>query len=119
VLRRLDKAFTNFFGRLKKGEKPGYPRFKGKYRYDSFTYPQSGFTLDYQKRKLRLSKIGNITIRLHRRIPAEGVIKTCTIKRDVGHWYVFFAVALPDPAPGPQKTIKKAIGVVLSCLATQ
>ena len=46
TLRRLDKTFTSFFRRIKKGEKAGYPRFKGKYRYDSFTYPQSGFTLD-------------------------------------------------------------------------
>jgi len=111
ALRRLDKTFTNFFRRIKKGEKAGYPRFKGKYRYDSFTYPQSGFALDYHKKKLRLSKIGNITIRLHRRIPDEGVIKTCTIKRDVDHWYACFAVAQPDPAPGSQRAIKKAIWV--------
>ena len=111
TLRRLDKAFTNFFRRIKKGEKAGYPRFKGKYSYDSFTYPQSGFALDYHKKKLQLSKIGSLTIRLHRTIPAEGVIKTCTIKRDVDHWYACFAVALPDPTPGTQRAIKKAIGV--------
>jgi putative transposase len=111
VLRRLDKTFNNFFRRIKKGEKAGYPRFKGKYRYDSFTYPQSGFTLDYQKKKLRLSKIGSITIKLHRPLPAEGIIKTCTIKRDVDHWYACFAVELPDPTSGSQRELKKAIGV--------
>jgi len=111
VLRRLDKTFTNFFRRIKKGEHAGYPRFKGKYRYDSFTYPQSGFALDYQKKKLRLSKIGSITITLHRPIPAEGVIKTCTITRDVDHWYACFAVVLPDLAPHTQREIKAVIGV--------
>jgi len=111
VLRRLDKTFTNFFRRIKKGEHAGYPRFKGKYRYDSFTYPQSGFALEKKKEKLRLSKIGSITIKLHRPIPSEGVIKTCTIKRDVDHWYACFAVELPGPAPGSQRAIKKAIGV--------
>jgi putative transposase len=111
TLRRLDKTFNNFFRRLKKGEKAGYPRFKGKYRYDSFTYPQSGFALEKKKKKLRLSKIGDITIKLHRPIPAEGVIKTCTIKRHVDHWYACFAVELPDPAPRSQRAIKKAIGV--------
>ena len=40
------------------GENPGYPRFKGKGRYDSITYPQSGFGLD--SGKLHLSKIGDI-----------------------------------------------------------
>jgi putative transposase len=111
VLRRLDKTFTYFFRRLKKGEKAGYPRFKGKYRYDSFTYPQSGFALDYHNKKLRLSKIGSLTIKLHRPIPTEGVIKTCTITRDVDHWYACFAVKFPDPAPGSQRELKKAIGV--------
>ena len=112
TLRRLDKTFCNFFRRIKKGEKAGYPRFKGTYRYDSFTYPQSGFALNYHHKKLRLSKIGDITIKLHRPIPSEGVIKTCTITRDVDHWYACFAVALPDPAPGTQqRAIKSAIGV--------
>ncbi|MHA2061276.1 MAG: RNA-guided endonuclease InsQ/TnpB family protein [Candidatus Sifarchaeia archaeon] len=112
VLRRLDKTFTNFFRRINKEEKAGYPRFKGKYRYDSFTYPQSGFALEKKRKKLWLSKIGSINIKLHRPIPAEGVIKTCTIKRDVDHWYACFSVAKPDLAPGcQQRGIKKAIGV--------
>jgi len=110
TLRRLDKTFKHFFRRSKKGENAGYPRFKGKYRYDSFTYPQSGFALE--KKKLRLSKIGSITIKLHRPIPSEGVIKTCTIKRDVDHWYACFSLELPDPAPGSQqREIQNAIGV--------
>ena len=111
TLRRLDKTFNNFFRRLKKGENAGYPRFKGKYRYDSFTYPQSGFALEKKKNKLRLSKIGGITIKLHRQIPAEGVIKTCTVKRHIDHWYACFSLELPDPDPQTQREIKKAIGV--------
>lgn len=39
VLRRGDKSFKAFFRRIKSVEKPGYPRFKGKGRYKSFTYP--------------------------------------------------------------------------------
>jgi putative transposase len=88
VLRRSDKAFENFFRRCKNGEKPGYPRFKGKDRYDSFTYPQSGFRLEGDK--LHLSKIGSCRVRLSR--PIEGAIKTCTIKPEVDGWYVIFAV---------------------------
>ena len=41
---RVDLAFQAFFRRVRAGEKePGYPRFRGKGRYDSFCYPQSGF----------------------------------------------------------------------------
>lgn len=31
TLQDLDTAFQNFFRRVKKGEKPGYPRFKSKH----------------------------------------------------------------------------------------
>ncbi|MDP7079777.1 MAG: transposase [Candidatus Undinarchaeales archaeon] len=89
VLRRLRKAFDAFFRRVRNGETPGYPRFKGKGRYDSLTYPQSGFSLSPDERRLTLSKIGSIRIELHR--PLEGRVKTCTIKRDVDQWYVVFS----------------------------
>ncbi len=88
VLKRLDKTFKAFFGRVKKGEKAGFPRFKGKNcrRCDSFCFPQSGFKLVGDK--LTLSKIGNMRIRLSREI--EGKIKTCAVKREVDGWYVIF-----------------------------
>ncbi|MDD4579498.1 MAG: transposase, partial [Methanothrix sp.] len=66
VLRRLDKSFKSFFRRVKNGETPGNPRFKGKGWYKSFTYPQVGFKLDGSK--LTLSKIGSIRIFKHREV---------------------------------------------------
>lgn len=88
VLRRLENTFQAFFRRVRNGEKPGFPRFKGHSRYDSFTYPQypSGVSL---REKLYLSKIGGIRIKLHREI--KGTIKTVTIKREVGKWYAVFS----------------------------
>src|ERR1700687_4082324 len=87
VLRRLDKAFQNFFRRCKHGENPGFPRFQSRHRYESFTYPdQAGWklTVEQQGKKLKgtlsLSKIGKATVTLHR--PLEGKITTVTIKRD-------------------------------------
>jgi putative transposase len=88
TLRRVDKTFDAFFRRCRDGETPGYPRFKPASRYDSFTYPQSGFRLAGDK--LHLSKIGSCRVRLSR--PIEGTIKTCSIKREVDGWYVVFAV---------------------------
>ncbi|WP_253729655.1 RNA-guided endonuclease InsQ/TnpB family protein [Thermus scotoductus] len=44
VIERVDLAFKGFFRRVKAGQKAGYPRFKGKGRYDSFTFPQAGTT---------------------------------------------------------------------------
>lgn len=63
VLRRLKKAFDNFFRRVKAGQNPGYPRFRGEGRYKSFTYPQSGFKLEGTR--LTLSKIGSIRVFKH------------------------------------------------------
>src|SRR5438876_5721820 len=83
ALRRLDKAFDAFFRRVKAGDKPGYPRFRSRARYDSFTFSQSGFEI--KQGNLALSKIGHIKIKLHCAI--EGTIKTCTIKRTpTGKW---------------------------------
>jgi len=87
VLRRVDKAFTAFFKRCKHGKTPGYPRFQGKGRYDSFTYPQAGFSVTHDNR-VCLAKIGSIKVKLHR--PIQGKVKTCTIKREGDHWYVVF-----------------------------
>lgn len=86
TLKRLDKTFKAFFSRIKKGEKAGFPRFKGKNFFDSFCFPQSGFKLSGDK--LTLSKIGTMRIRLSREI--EGCVKTCAIKREVDGWYVIF-----------------------------
>jgi putative transposase len=91
----LDKAFENFFRRVKeRGEKAGFPRFRSRFRYDSFTYAQSGFSLNG---KLRLSKIGELRIKLHR--PIEGQIKTLTITRSAtGKWFACFSVEVePEP----------------------
>jgi putative transposase len=88
TLRRVDKTFDAFFRRCQNGEPPGYPRFKSASRYDSFTYPQTGFRLEGDK--LHLSKIGSCRVRLSR--PIEGTIKTCAIKREADGWYVVFAV---------------------------
>ncbi|MBT9164811.1 MAG: hypothetical protein DDT23_00818 [candidate division WS2 bacterium] len=88
VLFRVDRAFQNFFRRVKAGEKPGYPRFKNEGRYDSFCYPQSGFKITEQG--LKLSKIGTLKIKLHRQ--PVGTIKTCVIKREIDKWYVCFSV---------------------------
>ncbi len=87
VLRRVDKAFKAFFRRVKNGEKPGYPRFQGYGRYESFTFPQSGFSLTVDNR-VCLSKMGTIKVKRHREL--QGTIKTCTVKREGTHWYVVF-----------------------------
>ncbi len=89
TLRRLDKAFKAFFSRINKSQTPGFPRFKPKSRFDSFTFPQqSGWKLK-QADQLYIHGVGTIKITLHRKI--EGVIKTVSIKREGRKWYAVFS----------------------------
>ncbi len=88
VLKRLDKTFKAFFGRIKRGEKAGFPRFKSKNFFDSFTFPQTGFKLDGNT--LTLSKIGKMKLQLSQNV--VGKVKTCTIKKEVSGWFVIFTV---------------------------
>jgi putative transposase len=88
VLKRVQKAFDGFFRRIKRGVKAGFPRFQGRNRYDSFTYPQGGWSI--KNDRLTLSKIGTLKVKFHRE--AIGKVKTCTIKREGEKWFVCFAV---------------------------
>jgi len=91
---RLDLAFKAFFRRIKAGEKePGFPRFRGRERYDSFCYPQSGYRLNGAR--VFLSKIGHVKAIIHR--PLEGVVKTCCVRRtSAGKWFVSFSCEVED-----------------------
>ena len=62
VVLRLKNAFDAYFRRVKAGETPGYPRFRGRGRYDSLTFPQVpvGCALDTTEGRLAVSKVGRI-----------------------------------------------------------
>ena len=102
VQARVDLAFQAFFRRVKAGEEPGYPRFKGKGLYDSFTFKQSGFNLVDDK--LTISKVGDVRVKLHRPICAD--IKTLTIQRDaVGNFYACFSCECDDQPLEPTPSV--------------
>ncbi len=89
VIERLDKAYANFFRRVKKGNgEVGFPRFKGRGRYDSFILKQAGWIIDGEYLSIR--NIGRFKLRLSR--PIEGDIKTITIHREAtDKWYACFS----------------------------
>lgn len=115
VLHRVDKAFKAFFRRCKAGQKPGHPRYKSRPRYDSLTYPQSGFGIDEQG-KLSLAKIGHLRLVQHRTF--KGVVKTCTITRSAtGKWFVCFACDEVSPVVLPASQAQVGIDVGLKTFA--
>jgi len=110
VLERLDRAYAGFFRRIRNGEKAGYPRFRGRHRYDSFTLKQTGWKLD--SRYLAIRNIGRLKMRLSR--PIEGDIKTITIRREpTGKWYACFSCDnVPERRlPESGKTIGLDVGI--------
>lgn len=97
VLLRLEKGMKAFFRRINEGQTPGFPRFQGRNRYNSFTYPD-GAGCKLHGNILHLSKIGDIKVKLHR--PIEGTMKTCTMKQEGDQWYVTFSCEIPDKQVG-------------------
>ena len=89
TLRQLDKAFQAFFRRIKSGDTPGFPRFKGKDRFNSITFPTYGDGIKLKNGKLYIQNVGYIRINLHRNL--EGKIKTVTIKRQNDRFYASFS----------------------------
>lgn len=105
VADRLDKSYKAFFRRVKKGEVAGFPRFKGYNRYNSFCFPQSGFSLS--DGVIKLSKIGAVRLKLHREI--QGKIKTCTIKKNKsGTWLVTFSCEIES---NPLPILETSVGI--------
>ncbi len=108
-LRRLERAYQAFFRRVKVGEKPGYPRFRSRRRYDSLTW-NSAWSI--QQRRLTLPGIGYLKVKWHRELPASAKVCTVTVRRVVGRWYACFALALPVSAVRP-RMVMRAVGVDL------
>jgi putative transposase len=110
VLHRLQHAFDGFFRRLKAGQTPGYPRFRGKGWYDSFTYRQWGNGATLERGRLVLSKIG--AVRLHRDRTLQGTPKTCTIVRKADGWYAHIACEVPvELLPPTGKSVGVDVGL--------
>ncbi len=99
VVLRLDKAYQTFFAGLSR-----YPKFRRSGRYNSFTYPQSGFELKGDK--IRLSTIGKVRVTLHRRV--TGAIRRATVIRDIDQWFVALLV---EEAPGVVQSGAGKVGV--------
>lgn len=96
---KLDNAFQAFFKRVKAGEKPGFPRFKGYDRWRTIGL-QDRFQFKPQNAKWhRLSfkgMRGSIRIWMHRPLPSNSVMKTAELTRDSKGWRLSLVLELPD-----------------------
>lgn len=112
ALERLDEAFDAFFRRLKAGQKPGFPRFKARDRYHTFSQKYEKVRpCPVKGDKLTVPGVGTCRVRLSR--PLEGRCKQLRITRRADGWYVLLVCEVPYPAPlAPTgKTVGVDVGI--------
>jgi putative transposase len=103
ALRQLERAFQAFFRRVKRGEAPGYPRFKGRNRFDSFGIGR----VSMEGKKVRVPKLGLVRFRKYRELGGE--ILDARIGLRAGKWYVAFSCDLGE-AP-ERKPVQDPVGI--------
>jgi putative transposase len=112
TLRRLDWAFAGFYRRCRAGQRPGFPRFRPRSRWNSLQWEDTyGWRLDASTRRLRLCGIGQLKVRLHR--PIRGQPKAITMRREGRRWWVSVrCVGVPaEPLPATGREVGLDVGV--------
>ena len=114
ALQRVDKAFKNFFRRVKAGETPGFPRYRQKVRSLTWSLRKDKHGIRQKPirktgsrlNRLHVPKLGEVCIRQHR--PLQGVPKTVTLVKKASGWYAHIACELPDV---PKVEPNTAVGI--------
>ncbi|MFF7438596.1 RNA-guided endonuclease TnpB family protein [Streptomyces sp. NPDC008122] len=117
TLRRLDKAFQAFFRRVKAGEAPGYPRFRGVMWFDSVDFPRDGDGCRWDSTphdpvtRVRLQGVGHVKVHQHRSV--VGKVRTVSVKREGRRWYVILTAeqAQPEPLPATGGVVGIDLGI--------
>jgi putative transposase len=87
TLKRLDRAFSAFYRRVKRGELPGFPRFKSVSRFNSLQWEDTqSWKLKAAEHRLYVQGIGEIKVNFHR--PIVGTPKAITVKREGSKWWL-------------------------------
>jgi len=111
TLKRMDDAFQGFFRRVKAHNgKAGFPRFRGKGRWEAFGFNEfSGIRFD--GKRLRFAGMpGGLKVHLHRELPKDADIRSCVFRQDDSGWFICLQIAVPTPE---KRAIATVIGVDL------
>jgi putative transposase len=115
TLRRLDKAMQAFFRRVKAGQAPGYPRFRGVNWFDTVEFPKNGDGCRWDSTphdpvtRVRLQGVGHVKVNQHRAV--AGHVKTVSVKREGRKWFVVLTAEQDQPEPLP--ATGSAVGIDL------
>jgi putative transposase len=111
TLRRLDVVFQGFYDRCRAGQKPGYPRFKPRGRFDQVMFV-NGNSAKWQPAgpdgwaRASFQAVGAVKVCQHR--PVRGTVKTLQLKREHRRWYV---IVVAECEPVPRLATGRKIGI--------
>jgi len=108
----LENAYKHFFRRLKKGDKKaGFPKFKSRYKYNSF-YNDMSVYVNIEKNSIRIPKFKNeIKAKIH--CKADGELRNITIKMANNSYYAVCLYKTEDIENNYEIDLNKAVGIDL------
>ena len=110
-LKDLDRAYQNFFRRVKQGETPGFPKFKSKHNYkQSYRTTFTNNNIEIKDNKIKLPKLGLVKFAKSRKI--QGRILNCTITKTCSDKY-FISICCTDVEIEKFENNKNVIGLDL------
>lgn len=114
ALRRIDRSFSAFFGRMNRGESPGHPRFRSLDRYNSFDLGSSLPRTD--NGGVFLPKLGRVRFKKYREL--RGQVREVAVRRHAGRWCVCFVCDLGAAPPKVPPCTSVGVDLGLDVFAT-
>ena len=109
TLQDLDTSFQNFFRRVKRGEKSGYPRFKSKHDHQqSYKSKCVGTNIKVLDTAVQLPKLGLVKCRVSKEV--RGRILSATISQNASGKY-FVSICCTDVEIEPMPSTGAAVGI--------
>lgn len=121
TLYTLDLALQAFFRRVKAGEKPGYPKFRGRDFFDGWAYIKHGNGWRLKPAggknwKLYLTDVG--LLRLRGMVPKDAEPCDLRIVREEGHWVASVVFNVVQAKPKKKGTRRAGLDWGVSTFAT-
>lgn len=110
-LKDLDRAYQNFFRKVKQGEMSGFPKFKSKHDYkQSYRTTFTNNNIEIKDNKIKLPKLGLVKFAKSKEI--QGRILNCTITKTCSDKY-FISICCTNVEIDKYKNNSNVIGLDL------
>ena len=108
-LQDLDTAYQNFFRRVNKGEKPGYPKFKSKHDHrQSYKSKCTRTSIKVLDKAVQLPKLGLVKCRVSKAV--KGRILSATVSQSPSGKY-FVSICCTDAEISPMPFTGAVVGI--------